>query len=271
MAVELHAASAFSFLRSSSAPEDLVAHAAELGYQSLALVDRDAVAGAPRFFKAAQQAGIRPLVGAELTLRDGGVLPLLVESRAGYRNLCELITDMKAGVGKGEGRIGLEQLEGKTSGLVALAGVETLCGHEDRLEALIRIFGKPSVTIDVQRHRRREQEARNQAVLDLADSEGLLAVATNGVRHATRRRPALLDVMTCIREKTTLQAAGRLLSENAERHLKPPAQMKALFADRPDLVENAEALGERLQFTLADLGYKFPDYPLPADETMFEH
>jgi error-prone DNA polymerase len=81
MSVELHAASAFSFLRSSSSPEDLVARASELGLNALALVDRDAVAGAPRFFKAAKQAGIRPIVGAELSLRGGGVLPLW--SRAG--------------------------------------------------------------------------------------------------------------------------------------------------------------------------------------------
>src|SRR5512142_2423568 len=103
MYVELHAASAFSFLRASSLPEDLVARAAELGYPAVALVDRDGVCGAPRFFKAAQKAGLRPLVGAELTLAGGGCLPLLVESQAGYRNLCRLVTLMKAGVPKGEG------------------------------------------------------------------------------------------------------------------------------------------------------------------------
>src|SRR6266702_1607949 len=91
MYVELHAASAFSFLRASSSP--------------VALVDRDGVPGAPRFFKAARAAGIRPLVGAELTLESGGCLPLLVESRAGYQSLCRLITRMKAGRPKGEGRL----------------------------------------------------------------------------------------------------------------------------------------------------------------------
>jgi error-prone DNA polymerase len=119
----------------------------------------------------------------------------------------------------------------------------------------------------VQRHRRREQEAANQALLDLADALGLPAVATNGVRHAASRGRALLDVLTCIREKRTLANAGRLLAGNAERHLKRPAAMAALFADRPDLLRNAEALGERLQFTLADLGYRFPDYPVPEGET----
>jgi error-prone DNA polymerase len=165
------------------------------------------------------------------------------------------------------------------SGLVALPGVETLWVKDgkkprvsdERLACLLRVFSKGNLFVDVQRHRRREQEFQNQALLDLADSQGLSCVATNGVRHATRRRRALLDVMTCIREKTTLQKAGRLLTENAERHLKPPAQMSELFCDRPDLVRNAEALGERLSFTLADLGYKFPTYPVPFGSTMFAH
>src|SRR5919108_3031562 len=123
---ELRASSAFSFLRSSCLPETLATRAAELGYGALALVDRDGVAGAPRFFKAACEAGIRPIVGAGLTLKEGGCLPVLVESRAGYRNLCRLITDMKAGVPKGEGVLALEALEGRTEGLVALAGVDVL-------------------------------------------------------------------------------------------------------------------------------------------------
>jgi error-prone DNA polymerase len=274
MPVELHAASAFSFLRASSLPEELVERAAALGYTALALVDRDGVAGAPRFFKAARAAGLRPIVGAALSLEGGGALPLLVETQRGYRNLCRLITRMKAGVPKGEGRLGLEGLEGQVEGLFALPGVETLAGpaegrrlDTDRLARIVEAFGPGRVFLDVQRHRRREQETANQALLDLADALGLRAVATGGVRHATSKGRALLDVLTCVREKRTLATAGRLLAENAERHLKRPRAMAALFADRPDLLRNAEALGERLQFTLDDLGYRFPDYPVPAGET----
>jgi error-prone DNA polymerase len=280
MPVELHAASAFSFLRASSLPEDLVERAAGLGYAALALVDRDGLSGAPRFFKAARAAGLRPIVGAELSLDGGGALPLLVETQRGYRNLCRLITRMKAGVPKGEGRLRREMLEGLTEGLFAMVGTETLAGtgargpiagrpalDTDRLARLVEAFGPGRVFLDVQRHRRREQEAANQALLDLADALGLRAVATNGVRHAASRGRALLDVLTCIREKRTLASAGRLLAENAERHLKSPRAMAALFADRPDLLRNAEALAERLTFTLEDLGYRFPDYPLPEGET----
>jgi error-prone DNA polymerase len=272
--VELHAASAFSFLEAASLPEDLVERACELKLSTLGLLDRDGLSGAPRFFKAAQAAGIRPLVGARLTLRGGGVLPLLVENRTGYGNLCRLITKMKAGVSKGEGALDLATCEGgDAEGLVALPGAETLGMVPDatRLEALVRLFGRDRVTVDVQRHRRRDQEVASKDLLALAEARGLTAVATNGVRHARARGRALLDVLTCIRHKRTLASGGRLLSVNAERHLKSPRQMQALFADRPDLLRNAESLAERLEFTLRDLGYRFPEYPVPPGETMFSY
>ena len=282
MPVELHAASAFSFLRAASLPEDLAERAAELGYSALALVDRDGLSSAPRFHKAARAKGLQPIVGAELTLAGGGVLPLLVATRRGYRNLSRLITLMKAGVPKGEGRLAPWMLEGLSEGLVALAGVETLGGNAsaprarpsldtDRLAWLVEAFGPGQVVIDVQRHRRREAEAANQSLLEMADALRLQAVATNGVRHASARGRALLDVLTCIHEKRTLADAGRLLARNAERHLKKPAALRALFADRPDLLRNAEALAERLTFTLEDLGYRFPDYPVPQGETQFSY
>jgi error-prone DNA polymerase len=273
MPVELHAASAFSFLRGSSLPEELVERAAGLGYDALALVDRDGLAGAPRFFKAARAAGLRPIIGAALSLDGGGALPLLVETQRGYRNLCRLITRAKAGVPKGEGRLRFGMLGGLVEGLFALPGVETLGGRgdggldTDRLARIVEAFGPGRVFLDVQRHRRREQEAANRALLDLADSLSLPAVATNGVRHATSKGRALLDVLTCVREKRTLATAGRLLAGNAERHLKTPKAIAALFADRKDLLRNAEALAERLTFTLSDLGYRFPDYPVPAGES----
>ncbi len=272
VAVELHCASAFSFLEAASTPEDLVERAAELGIGTLALLDRDGLSGAPRFFRAARQAGLRPLVGARLTLAGGGTLPLLVECREGYRRLCRLITEMKAGVPKGEGALDLASLdEERLRGLIALPGVETLglTPAVSRLDRLLRLFGRERLAVDIQRHRRREQEAANQDLLALADARRLTAVATNGVRHARARARALLDVLTCIRHKTTLATAGRKLAVNAERHLRSPRLMRALFRDRPELIDNALALGERLTFTLDDLGYEFPAYPVPAGETAF--
>jgi error-prone DNA polymerase len=294
MPVELHAASAFSFLRASSQPEDLARRAAELGYKAVALVDRDGLSGAPRFRNEARRQGLRPIVGAELTLASGDprapqtgrprALPVLVETQRGYRNLCRLITRTKQGVAKGQGGLQLAMLDGLSEGLVALPGVDTLRLRDagratsralpldvDLLTRLVEIFGRGNVVLDVQRHHRREEELANQALLAAAGPLGLAAVASNGVRYARPRGRALLDVLTCIREKRTLATAGRLLASNAERHLKTPAALCALFADRPDLLRGAEDLADRLGFTLDDLGYRFPDYPVPAGETQWSY
>src|ERR1700704_1926164 len=140
MYVELHASSAFSFLQGASLPEALADRAAALGYSAMALLDRDGVYGAPRFHKAALAAGVRPIIGAELTIAESTksevrstsdsdfrlhdsnfLLPVLCESADGYRNLCQLITRMKMRAPKGEGALALEELDGCTAGLVAIA------------------------------------------------------------------------------------------------------------------------------------------------------
>ena len=167
-------------------------------------------------------------------------------------------------------------LEGTGEGLFALPGVETLQPSgsgpldTDRLARVVEAFGPGRVFLDVQRHRRREQEAANQGLLDLADALGLRAVASNGVRHATSPRRALLDVLTCIREKRTLASAGRLLAQNAERHLKSPKAMAALFADRQDLLrERRGARRAAHVHARRTWATEFPDYPVPPGETQF--
>src|SRR5260370_30221199 len=156
MYIELHTSSAFSFLEAASLPEALVDQAAHYGYRALALVDRDGVYGAPRFHRAALAAGIRPIIGAELTLSPSFRIPVLVESQAGYQNLCRLVTRMKMRAPKGEGALTLEDLEGYTLGLVALAGRELLpsarYGGGGLIDPLIRLFGRSHVYIELQRH-----------------------------------------------------------------------------------------------------------------------
>src|SRR5436190_13360052 len=125
--VELNARSAFSFLEGASLPEDLIATCADFGMPAMALIDRDGVYGAPRFHMAAKKAGIRAHIGAEVTCTDGHRYPLLAESRAGYQNLCRLITRMKLRAKKGEGAATPEEFAEFAQGLVCLtpAGVET--------------------------------------------------------------------------------------------------------------------------------------------------
>src|SRR5215467_13698142 len=122
MFVELHARSAFSFLDATPLPEDIAAEAARLEQPAIALVDRDGVYGAPRFYRACTRLGLVPLVGAEVTLEAGGRLPLLVEDQEGYRNLCRLLTRMKMRAKKGEGTATFDDLAEHAGGLVCLTG-----------------------------------------------------------------------------------------------------------------------------------------------------
>ncbi len=289
MFVELHAASAFSFLDGASLPEALVDRAAELDYPALALLDRDGVYGAPRFHKAAQAAGIKPIVGCELTISKGwdgapGTerdtpalagfwrLPILVETQQGYRNLCRLLTRRKLEAPKGEVALTLEDLEEHAQGLVVLAGRAALMGHHygvgGLLDRLVGIFGRSHVFVELQRHLIRDEAVDNQALMALADAYRVPLVATNGVRFAAPEDRPLYDVLSCLRHKTTLEQAGRRLGRNAERYLKSPAAMRRLFRDQPGALASAGELAERLSYTMADLGYRFPTYPVPTGDTM---
>ncbi len=274
---ELHASSAFSFLDGASLPEALVDRAAALGYPALALLDRDGLYGAPRFHLAAKRAGIKAIIGAELTMGVGTTasvfrLPVLVESSDGYRNLCRLITRMKLRAPKGEGSLALEDLDGHVGGLVALVGRAALSGRRygvgGLVDRLVGTFGRPNVCVEVQRHLLRDEEADNQALIELASAFHVPVIATNGVRFAQPSDRPLYDVLTCIRHKTTLERAGRRLAWNAERYLKPPDAVARLFSDMPRAVAAAGEVADRLAYSMADLGYRFPEYPVPAGETM---
>ena len=282
MYIELHTSSAFSFLDGASLPGTLVERAAELGYPAVALLDRDGLYGAPQFYRAAKAAGLKAIVGAELTIgasaatssrgtRAEWTLPVLVESVEGYRNLCRIITRAKLKAPKGECYLQLDDLIGHTSGLIALAGSAALDAERHGVGGLVtqltKIFGRSNIWIEIQRHFRRDEQPVLQSLLDLAAAFRLPVMASNGVRFATPEARPLYDVLTCIRHKTTIEKAGRLLTMNAERFLKPPDRMARLFADLPQALAGTEALAERLEFTLANLGYRFPEYPVPAGET----
>jgi error-prone DNA polymerase len=290
---ELHAQSAFSFLEGAEQPEALVAEAARLDLGVLALVDRDGLYGAPRFHQAALAAGIRPLIGSELTLSDGSRLPLLVEDREGYQNLSRLITQMKRRAPKGEGALTLDEIAPHARGLVCLTGgshgplaralgAGARPAARARLDQLAAMFGADNCFVEVQRHLDRTEEAVAQELVGLAREARLPLVATNQPLYCGEREAAgdlaawsggraLADALACIREKTTLDGAGRLLAANDERRLKPGVEMARLFRDLPDAVDNTGELALRLVFTLKDLGYRFPDYPCPPGETPLEH
>src|SRR5438093_246736 len=313
--IELHANSAFSFLRGASFPEQLVQVAAELEMPALALLDRNGVYGSQRFSVAGREQKVRPIIGAELTMEDGSVLPALVASRLGYANLCSLLTQahLRSAV-KGECAVKWDELPEFAQGLVALFGnnasnnlpgsvrvsranvsptrtfgvtpkqsfqsprkrdafasTRDTCAtrsSEDRTQLLIDAFGRENVYVEVQRHFLRGEDRVNRALVDLASKFRLALIATNGVQYAKPYGRQVLDVFTCIREHTHLDLAGKLLTQNAERHLKSDAEMRAIFRDLPDAITNTERLADRLQFSLENIGYEFPEYPVPDGHTM---
>jgi error-prone DNA polymerase len=263
--VELRCRSAFSFLDGAALPEELVAAAAARDYDAVALGDRDGLYGAPRFFAAARKAGVRPIVGADVTLADGAApVLLLVESRRGYQNLCRLITRAKDGRDKHEPPAATHaMLAEHAEGLIALGGAAPRAD----LPRLREVFGPRRLFLEVQRHHDADEAFAARAALAQAEALGVGVVATNDVRYAAPEQRIVHDVLTCAREKRTVDEIGRRLHPNGERWLKPPAALRALFRDLPRAVRATRDIAERCAFTLADLGYTFPSYPVPAGET----
>ena len=311
--VELHARSSFSFLEGASLPEELISVCSDLEGSAMALLDRNGVYGAPRFHLIGKKIGVKAHIGSEITIalenitnhasritnhasritnhasritnrsRITTTLPLLVETRTGYQNLCRLITLMKLRAAKhakpGEVAATLDELSEHSEGLICLTGGDDgplahalESGGVDEAIAmtqkLLGIFGRTGVYAELQRHFNREEESRNQAMVEVARRLKLPLLATNGVCYAVGPRRQLADVLSCIRNHVKLETAGRLLARNSERFLKPASVMSRLFADLPEAIAQTCELSSRLGFTLQDLGYEFPRYPVPDGETM---
>src|SRR5438067_393161 len=278
--IELHACSAFSFLRGGSFPEQLAEVAAELEMPAMALLDRNGVYGAQRFSVAAREHGVRPIVGAELSMEGGSILPVLVENRTGYKNLCELLTQAHLRSEKSKCAVHWDELPEFAEGLVVLFNASLANCRASVSDAnpsrrftetphkLIEVFGRGNVFVELQRHFIRGEERINRQLIDIALAHRLPLLATNAAQYAKPYGREVLDVFTCIREHTHLDAAGKLLTQNAERHLKSQREMRAIFADLPEAIENVSRLAERLTFSLENLGYEFPEYPVPAGHSM---
>jgi len=261
-------------------PESLVSACAELQMPAMALLDRHGVYGAPRFHMAAKRCGIKAHVGAEVSVAEGGSYPLLVTSRAGYQNLCRLITTAKLRANKKTiAAVGLAELQSHAQGLICLTGDENgplalalakngIEGGRQLLQQLASTVGRENVYVELQRHADRFQESRNQAAVELAREQHLPLLATNGVCYATPGERQIADVFTCLKNKRRLDTAGRLLAQNSQRYVRSAEEMAHLFADLPEAVANTCELSSRLEFSLEKLGYEFPRYPVPEGETM---
>lgn len=233
--VELHTHSWYSLLDGASSPEALVRCAAALGMAALALTDHNALYGAVQFTHAARDAGVCPILGAELTLEDGHHLTLLVDGEQGWQNLCGLISHAQAQAPKGQALLPLAALEGYTDGLVILSGCRQgavasalLRGDREAARAaavwLIERFGADRVWVELQHHLRPEDDGLVRELVALAKRLHLGYVATNNVHYVTRDLAPLHDVLVCIRHGITLDEAGGHLRPNSEYFLKPASR-----------------------------------------------
>jgi error-prone DNA polymerase len=291
MYVELHAHSAFSFLDGASLPDELAAAAAELGYEAMALTDHNGVSGSMEFAQAAAPLGMRAIHGAELDLQDGRHVTVLVEDERGWRNLCHIITRAHAhtrgAVGeREEDRAARHERRGRhqslvgtrmrrvdvppetspatlaehAAGLVCLSGCAGRGVHDEAgLRALLAIFGRDRLWVELQRPFQRDDRARNRALAELAARLGLPTVATGNVHAHARERAPLQDAFTALRHHTTLDASEPVRRGNFSHVLASPEAMAVRFPEHPEAVAESGRLAARLRFDLrADLGYRYP-------------
>jgi error-prone DNA polymerase len=273
---ELHCRSNFSFLEGASHPEELVARGIELGLSAIALADRDGLYGAVRFAKAAKGSPLAAITGVELTFEAGPRIVLLAEDERGYANLAHAISAAQLRGKKRDARLRLADLDGKTGGLIALSASHNgwpeeallrgdLATARERAATLRDLFGG-RFYLELQHHLRPEDARTILAQVDLANDLRVPYVATNGVAYARTEDALLCDVLTCVKHRTNLQAAGTRLLPNHEFYLKSPAQMARLFAPYPKALSQTLAIAERCRFRLEKLAGQFPLFPLPPEE-----
>jgi error-prone DNA polymerase len=276
---ELVCASNYSFLRGASQPEDLIRVALELNYCGLGLCDRNSVAGVVRALGAledfaraedafaARAKTFRLLAGARLVFVDGAPdIAAYPRNRAGWGQLCRLLTFGKRRAKKGECILHLDDLLADAGGLLLI--VLPTQAFDILESAIVRLRAAScSVWLGVNMPRGGADRRRLLGLREIAQKQGVKLLAQNDALYARPEDRALQDVLTCVREHMTLAQAGRQLESNAERHLKSPREMARLFADAPEAIEETQRFLDRAQFHLRELSYEYPDEPVPPGWT----
>ncbi len=267
--VELAARSNYSFLEGVSHPQELALTAAALGHAALAVADRNSLAGIVRAHKGCGEAGIRHIVAARLEFRDGRRLLAYPTDRAAYGRLCELLTLGRGRAPKGECHLDYADLLAHKAGQIVVAlppDADDGDGFADFLAGLKADFPR-SGYLALAHLYRGDDALRLHRLHSLADRLGLPTVAVNDVRYHVPARRALADVLTCVLHHCTIDAAGHRLLANAERHLKPEAEMRRLFRGHAAAVDRTLEIAERCRFSLSELKYEYPEEVVGPDET----
>jgi len=281
--VHLDVRSYFSLKEGALSPEALARRTAELQMPAVAIADRDGLYGVARFVEACEREGVHPILGASVTVREAGTLPLsgtgrkpaassvvlLARDADGYANLCRLITDAHMIGERGDPSLTPEQVCAHAGGLVALLGPDSppgalaLAGRIDAGRVALGpyrdAFGE-RLFVAVQ-HRLEEGSTREvRALLRLAERAEVRAVATNPVRYLVASDAFLADALECMRELVPINRTN-VSRRNAEGWLKPAREMRALFAERPDLLTATLEIAESCTFDLDLRRVNFPDFP----------
>ncbi|SHG51391.1 error-prone DNA polymerase [Streptoalloteichus hindustanus] len=288
---ELHCHSNFSFLDGASHPEELAAEAARLGLEAIALTDHDGVYGVVRFAEAAAGLGVRTVFGAELSLGlsrpqngvadpEGRHLLVLARDPEGYARLCRAITaGQLRGEEKGRPVYDEEELAARADGHWAVltgcrkgavrAALETggPSAAARELDRLVSLYGAENVHVELTNHGLPDDDARNDALADLAAAAGLSTVATNAVHYATPARYPLATALAAVRARRGLDEMDGWLPPSAAAHLRSGAEMAALFARHPRSVRAAAELGRSCAFDLRLVAPKLPPFPVPPGHT----
>jgi error-prone DNA polymerase len=278
---ELAVTTNFSFLRGAAHPQEMVATAEKLGLAAIGIADRNSFAGVVRAYDEwKKRKSIKLLVGTRLVTIDGFEVLAYPTDRQAYGRLCQLLTKGNLKAKKGECHLTFEEIIAASQGqmLVALPPLDSrLRGNERKItdftEHLSALAGAaPGRTFLAGVHYHRGDEPRRLGFLaELGERMNALLVAVNDVSyHVPERRP-LADVLTCVREKCTIAEAGLKLAVNAERHLKPAAEMTRLFAGFPAAIARTVKIAEACRFSLGELTYEYPDEPVPEGKTAQQH
>jgi error-prone DNA polymerase len=276
---ELHCHSNYSFQEGASSVEELLVRSRELGYRALALTDHDNLCGAMHFAQVARSLEVQAITGAEVTLKGGSHLTLLAETRRGYSNLCNLVSRAYIAGERRNPGLDPKHLAKLAEGLVLLTGcrkgrVPTLLAegrHREAEEALAQYlewFGTANVFVELQQNLVRGDTQRNRRLIELSRKLGVGVVATNNVHYHAPERRRLQDAMVAVRHNQTLEETHRERRPNGQFYLKSPAKMVELFRECPEAIETTLRIAGRCTFDLTrDLGYQFPDYPVPEGFT----
>lgn len=260
--VELSVTSNFSFLRGASHPEEMIETAAALGYDKIALTDRNSLAGIVRAHVAAKDVGIHLLIGVRLVLDNGFEMLCFARDRAAYGRLTKLLTTGNRRAKKGHCILYMDDLAILGTGhiFIAMPPYQLDGQFETSLKWISNAFSG-SAYLALGRLYNGNDDERMEKLYALSLRSGTLLVATNDVHyHAPNRRP-LQDVLTAIRNHVTIDKAGLLLSANAERHLKTVTEIKHIFRGYEDAVRRTAEIAGQCDFSLDELAYEYPDEP----------